>query len=504
MAVRKKSTAPIVESTVSKQDIITMLTKSPHGDLMQYREPVTQAVRADADFTAHLIAWNQRKGSIRDSKVALPFWVRTITPLDENALAHLALQSPRQLVQLIRFAQTNKVSRGMTQFWKMIGHYLKAREMFPAWFNAVALQHRESLKTLYALSHTAPGDYANAIVFKRQYPTYSVFYAVQHLKDFSAQEIGGLIERFRIPYLVARGALGVRMRESDVLLAVIDRMSSTELVTNVKALQKLGATNHPAVKAALGKGLVRAGKSRANVLKTTKAAQVIAQDDPDNALVTQLEEVQERQLERVIDGNWLILADKSGSMQNAIMAACEIAGLLAHAVKEKVHLIFFDTMPRYIDVTGMSYKQITSLTRGITAHGGTSIGCGLLCALERRLPIDGIVIVSDGGENNEPQFAQVYVPAFSGRDVQPPVYFYKLQGESDRLSQCMTAAQIDYQTFDLQGQSLDRYSLPNLVQTMSVKRYRLTDEIYDTPLLTLEQALRPPRQFKNLREKVAL
>lgn len=504
MPVRKKPTKSVVETTVSKQDIITMLTKSPHGDLMQYKEPVEQAVFADADFLAHLIAWNQRKGAIRDSKLALPFWVRQITPLDENALAHLALQSPRQLVQLIKFAQTNKVTRGATQFWKMIGHYLKAREMFPAWFTAVALQHRESLKTLYALSHTAPNDYANSIVFKRQYPEDSVFYAVQHLSDFSAQEIGGMVERFRIPYLVARGALGVRMRESDVLMAVVERMSPTELVTNIKALQKLGATNFPAVKAAMGKGLARAGKSRANVLKTTQAAQAIAQDDPDSSLVVQLEDVQERQLERMIDGNWLILADKSGSMQSAIVGSVEIAGLLAHAVKGKVSLVFFDTVPHYIDVTQMAYKQISELTAGITPHGGTSIGCGLLCALERRLPIDGIVIASDGGENNEPQFAQVYVPAFRGRDVQPPVYFYKFQGESDRLSARMQQAQIDFQTFDLQGQSLDRYSLPNLVQTMSVKRYRLTDAIYDTPLLTLEQALRPPRQFVRQRESVGV
>lgn len=505
MAARKKTP---VETTVSKQEIITMLTASPHGDLLQYREPVAAAAQADADFTAHLIAWNQRKGAIRDSKLALPFWMLGFTERgtthETNCWAHLLLQSPRQLVQLVRFAYDKKIVFRKSQFWKMIGHYLKARESFPDWFTAVALQHRESLKTLYALSHTAPGDYANAVIFKRQYPQDSVFYAVQHLTDFSAQEIGGLIERFRIPYLIARGALGVRMRESDVLLAVVDRMSPTELVTNMKALKRLGASKYPAVRAALGKGMIRAGKSRANVLKTTQAAKALAQDDPESSLVTQLEEVQERQLERVVDSNWLILADKSGSMDAAINLAVKIAGLLAHAVKETVSLVFFDTMPRYFDVTGSSYQKIMQATGGVNAGGGTSIGCGLRCALEKRVPVDGIVIVSDGGENADPYFAHVYRHAFHTRENPPPVYFYKLHGDFDTLSGTMAEAHVDFQTFDLRGKSVDSYALPNLVQTMSIQRYRLTDAIYDTPLLTVEQALRPPRQFTRQRESVGV
>ena len=104
--------------------------------------------------------------------------------------------------------------------------------------------------------------------------------------------------------------------------------------------------------------------------------------------------------------------------------------------------------------------------------------------------------MSDGGENSSPWFHHVYNAAFREAKVQPPVYFYKLAGtEADRLSGWMDLAHIDFQMFDLTSQKVDYYSLPNLVHTMSVKRYSLTDAIWDTPLFTIWQALRCPKRF---------
>lgn len=493
-----------METTRTKQDVIGILTLSPHGDLAQYRAPVFQAIEDDPDFFSHLIAHNQRKGAVRDAKVGLPLLALASLPpqftgeeYEENAFAHLALQSPKQLLQAYRFAlKEQRLPGRMMKFGKLIGRYLKAREMFPAWWNAVALQHRESLKALYALTHTAPSMHAQAHLFDRAYLG-GVFNAVRTLRTLpTTQEIGGIIEHFNIPYLVARGALGARMKEPDVLIAVIDRMSPTEIVTNARALQKLGAQNHPAVRAALGQGLVRARKSKANVFKTTQAAQALAKDDADNPLVAQLEDLQERQLVRSVAGNWLVLADKSSSMLAAIEAAQTIAGTLARMVQDKVALIFFDAMPYYVDVTGKTLAEIKARTKGVQASGQTSIGSGLMLAIEKKLPVDGIVIVSDGGENHQPFFAHVYGAAYRGAKVQPPVYFYKLQGDPDRLSESLKAGGVDLQTFELTRGAVDYYALPNLVQTMSVKRYDLVQAILDTPLLTISQALRVPRQFR--------
>ncbi len=494
-----------METSRSKQDVITMLTVSPHGDLAAYAEPVKLAVRDDVDFFAHLIAWNQRKGQVRDSKVALPLLgfiaqrrsYKLYAGFGENALAHLALQSPRQLVQAYEYVYDTRPIGDIRPFAQLVMRYLKARELFPAWFNATALQHRRSLKRLYTRTHTAPGGHANAVLFERQYSVNSVFYAVQHLTSVpTAQEIGGIIDQFHIPYLVVRGALGVRMKEPDVLRAVIDRMTPIELVTNMKALQRLGATEYPALRAALGEGFKRAGKSRRNVLKTTQAMQALTtSDNIVDELVVQLEDVQERQLERSVEGNWLVLVDKSGSMEHAITLGLQITSVLARAVAGQVHLMFFDTVPRYFDATGKTLADLTTQTKNVQADGGTSIGCGLVAAFDRKLAFDGIVIVSDGGENSNPLFAHVYNAAYSKQTVHPPVYWYQLAGDFDRLTSCLKLAQIDFQCFDLRNQQIDYYSLPNLVQTMNVKRYSLIDAIYDTPLLTVEQVLRCPKRF---------
>lgn len=505
-----------METSRSKQDVITLLTASPHGNLAAYAEPVRLAVQDDTDFFAHLIAWNQRKGQVRDSKVALPllgfiaqghYKADFNADFGENALAHLALQSPRQLVQAYEYVYDTRPVGSMGQITKLVRRYLKVRELFPAWFIATALQHRGSLKRLYARTHTEPGIRANAVLkgkrdiaqrgTPREYPTNSVFHVVQHLADMpTAQEIGGAIDHFKIPYLVVRGALGARMKEPDVLRAVIDRMTPTEIVTNIKALQRLGATDHPALRAALGQGLKRASKSRRNVLKTTQAVQALAETGgADDALIAQLEDVQERQLVRSVEGNWLVLVDKSGSMDQAIALGLQVSSMLARSVVGQVHLMFFDITPRYFDATGKTLAELVAQTKGVVAYGGTSIGCGLMAAFDCKLAFDGIVIVSDGGENSTPQFAHVYNAAYSKQNVPPPVYWYQLVGDLDLLTSSLKLGHIDFQCFDLRGQTIDYYSLPNLVQTMNVKRYSLIDAVYDTPLLTIERALRCPKRF---------
>lgn len=503
----KRSAAPVStttqESTHTRQDMITMLTQSVHGDIAAYQAPVIQAAQADPDFFAHLIAWNQRKGTVRDARLALPLLSLQVgsthlTPAyRENALAHLALSSPRQLLKAVEYVQKTGF-HPKAGFFKTITRYLRAREMFPAWWMATALQHRESLKRLYKFTKTCPSVQAQRVLFEKGYPDDSVFFAVQHLANYpTAQEIGGVIARFKIPFLVARGALGARLKEPDVLLAVIDRMTPTELVTNAKALQKLGVSQQAATSGAMTQGLKRARKSKVNVLKTTEAVKAIAHGGDDEQLVAQLEDLQERQLERTIDGNWLVLADKSSSMQHAIETARQITGVLTRLVSGQVHLVFFDGAPRYFDVTGKTYQDITKLTQSIHAGGQTSIGCGLSCAVEKKCAFDGIALISDGGENGQPRFTAVYTRTFGKSDVQPPVYFYQLPGDRDSLSVDMRNAGIDFQAFDLTQTKLDYYSLPTLVQTMSVKRYSLVQSIYDTPLLTIPQALRVPRQFRD-------
>jgi len=107
-----------------------------------------------------------------------------------------------------------------------------------------------------------------------------------------------------------------------------------------------------------------------------------------------------------------------------------------------------------------------------------------------KVAVDGIVVVSDGGENSPPLFSDTYAKYSKFVDKDVPVYFYQLSGESDSFSPRMKAAGIEMQTFDLRGQKLDYYSIPNTVKSLNANPYSLVDEILQTPLLTLNQVLK--------------
>ena len=48
---------------------------------------------------------------------------------------------------------------------------------------------------------------------------------------------------------------------------------------------------------------------------------------------------------------------------------------------------------------------------------------------------------------------------------------------------------LDVQKFDLTGNTVDYYALPDLCATMRVNRYGLVQQILDTPLLRLDDTL---------------
>lgn len=61
-----------MEKGLTRNQIIQELTRSPHGELTVYEKVGRAAAKEDAEFLAHLIAWNRIHGQVRDSKVALP------------------------------------------------------------------------------------------------------------------------------------------------------------------------------------------------------------------------------------------------------------------------------------------------------------------------------------------------------------------------------------------------------------------------------------------------
>lgn len=490
-----------MEKGLTKNQILSELSRSPHGKLNEYLPVGLDAAKQHAEFFAHLVCWNHLKGQVRDSKVALPVVSLACenfpAELVENSLAHLALLGPRELLKAYRFALEVKLPKRMRAMRRLVEAYLRDREANVGKWDRVAIQHRHTLKELYSLVHLKPSERANIVLYGRDHakrkcplPTGSLFEVVARLKDMSPVEAAGAIITLKLPFLVALGALGVKAKEPDLVLALIGRMTPTDLVTNTKMLERLGVKTNPALRGAYEKALEGAAKSKKNLLKTTRAAEEIE----DEGLKEKLRGLQERQIQTLsgVEGNWLVLGDKSGSMAQSIEVSREVAATLAKMVKGKVWLVFFDTSPQTVDVTGMALDAIKAATRFIRSGGGTSIGCGLVRMLESKEEIDGIAIVSDGGDNTVPFFHEAYrkYAEWSGKEV--PVYFYRCQGsDPPGIIKFMEGAGIDLQVFDL-TQGTDYYALPDLASTMRTNRYSLIDEIMATRLLKLADVLKVP------------
>lgn len=504
MAVRRKAAprkkvavaAPLhlpENKQLTRNQMVEQLTRSPHGKLSDYVPVGVRAVAQDPQFFAHLVAWNEQNGQVRDARVALP--VLSLSEKDypselvENSMAHLFTLDPRMLEQAYRFSLSVRIPGRSRMLDREIEKYLRVREAEWGWWTRAALQHRSSMRALYALAHVKPSPMAKRILFEKDYPKGSVFETLKTLKDRSAAEIAATVIKHRLPFLTLSSALGPKLKDPDVTLAMIKQMSPTELVTSMKMLERLGVKENQILRAALDEALGKVADSKKSTLKTMRAAEA----QTDEKLKAKLVGAQEKQLKALsIDGSWLVLGDASGSMTEEIQTACQVAGVLAKLVKGDVHLVFFSDSPTYYPVTGLDYEQIKRKVGRVSAGGGTSIGCGLQSIMDRDIEVDGIAVVSDAQENTMPPFARVYGEYSRKIGKAVPVYLYRFgtainHHQDIDLSVSMRVGGHDLQEFDLR-KGVDYYSLPNLVQTMRPSRYSLGDEIMSTPLKTLEEA----------------
>lgn len=504
----------IQEQGLTRQRIFSELAKSPHGKLEEYLPVGRQASREDPEFFAHLVAWNARKGQIRDSQVALPLValdslvyspdsarMQGDEELKENALAHLALLAPRDLLRGVRFAKDQKLSGRRHAIPNLVSMYLHSLEGNYAKWERTAVQHRRTLKELYAICHVKPfKDISRTVLFgedeqgnRATVATGTTFDVIANLKGMGGVEAAAEVITRRIPFLIAAPALGKKLQDPAVLAAVIDRMTPTELTSHMKMLEKLGVRKDPILRATLEKALGRMATGKGPTLKISKALERSERDGStieDEDIREKLKAVQEKRLDKSsVDGNWLVLGDASYSMKDSIEGAKQVAATLARMVKGDVHLIFFNTMPTYYNVTGKTLEQITEIAKRVVPNGNTSIGCGVQYIMERGIDVDGIVVVSDGGENTHPAFSDAYTRYQKKVDRALPVYMYHFKGDQNVLVVNCQRGGIDLHVFPITSEA-DYYSIPNMVQTMRTNRYSLIDEIMEVPLLKINDVLK--------------
>lgn len=540
-----------METGITTAQIVNEMARVAHGKLETYIPVIKQACIERPELIAHAIGWNVLKGQSRDSRIALP--VITLSSgafpeeLLENSLAHLASFDPKLLWRACQFAKSMRPSvtwvfrknvyhsidhvsragdpwvetvkeakktwgkewqtiiqdvplpKGNTNLLEgLIHRYLKTLESNWKKWERTCVQHRVSLKNLYSAYRVKPSEMARKILFEGVAPRGTVFEKIRNLSTMSPDEAAGVIKRYKLPAVVIAGAAGKRMEDQAVAMAMLNRATATEVVTNTKLFKRLGAKNDPVVRAAYEEALKRVAESKTNTYKTTRAAEVLEEEGED-VLAAKLRAVQEKQIDRMatLDGNWLVLGDKSPSMTNALEGAKHLAGAIARSVRGQVMLVFFDSGPTAFDVTRKTYEEIKQMTRFIVPGGGTSIGCGLKYAMDRNFEIDGIAIASDARENTPPWFATTLKDYKAKTSRDPSVYLYRFRPSMAGPQDIDLAASMKQHGLDLNEKDLtasdevDYYSLPGYVSTMRVGRYSLEDEIMAVPLVTLDEVLQP-------------
>ena len=505
-----------MEKDLTTQQIIGGLIKVGHKDLDLYTEDGLIVVKRDPHLFAHLIAWNNNHSEIRAGKAAYPVIALRGEAGEnkvyyENAVAHLLLLDPKTLVKkaLPYHHKLGRVSGGASTLLKeAIIERERLRMGNRSWWNATALQHRQSIKSLYAMYHIRPSMYVQNILFgqptgkiiikkksgkpgpeigARLYPEGSVFEALKNLKSMSSKEAAGMILKYKIPFLIAVGAVGGIKNNVDLGLALIERMTGAEVITNSNILKDIGVLEIPELKSAYEDALERAKKDkRVSSFKADRAASAIT----DERIKSKLEKVSETRITDLkgLEGDWLILGDRSGSMDESIVKAIEFSAILSRSVKGKIYLVFFNTRPQLFDVSDKSLDEVRKMTSGIRADGGTSIGCGLELILEKNIIVNGIAIFSDGGENQYPFFPNVYEKYESKMMISPTVYLLHVPGDKDALSDSMKRINVPFEKIDVKD--MDYYGFPNLLKLLRTSRYTLIDEIMNTNLLTITEAER--------------
>jgi hypothetical protein len=486
------------ELGLTRNRVFGELVRSPHGKLEEYLPIGKKAANEDPEFFAHLIAWNSTKGQVRDAKVALPLIaIDSLVPLagnkhspgmgefKDNALAHLATLSPRDLMRGVRFAKSASLAGRRQAIPKLVKSYLLALEANRGRWDRAAVQHRRTMQELYAFCHVKPSEFSKAILFDGIRPPGSIFDIIASLKEMTPIEAAGVVITKKIPFLIAAPALGAKLKDKDTLAALIGRMTPAEVTSHMKMLEKLGVKHDPTLRGALESALNRVTAGTSSTLKMSKAAEALG----DEELKEKVLATQSRKLDKsTLGGNWLIAADRSGSMSFSIEIAKQVAAILARLAGGNVHLVFFNNAPEYYDVTRKSLEEINKKLVNVRALGGTSIGVAARYAATMALEVDGVAIISDGGENAPPLFSQAYRELVAKLGKEVPVYLYKVQGDPDTMTGDCRMQGIEVHEFQVSS-STDYYSLETLAKTMRTNQYSLVDEIMETPLLTVSQVL---------------
>ncbi len=460
-------------------NILRSILRSPHGKVEDLAELHKLAQELDPLFYAHFAVWYQRKGEVRDHKHL--FIARLLTspePMIEFRPVGRALfmnLSVREAARVVKYARV--LFGGAPRFLKRtVESYLRQIEADEKRFDDAAVRNRKDLKTLYASMHIKPSPIAQAILFDDKPPVGSKAWIVKRLRQEKPEKAAELIVKYRVPYLVAVGA--VPKVTPTIAVALLSVMTPQEVLNNLASMRRRGLLNDPEVRKLVEEKLEAAKvDARVSTFKTDLAASQV-----DEELAEKVREVRDVRVEQKAEIllPTALFVDKSGSMMPAIEVGKRIAAMVAPIAKAGLWVVAFDSVAREIKAKGTSMSDWEEAFKYIKADGTTSIGSALELLRRRKIAVEQIIIVTDEEENTAPRLADVYQRYRSELGVDPTFVIVRVRSQYDGLERELMNAGALVMRFDFTG---DYYSLPNLLPLVSGRGLiDLVDEIMQTPL----------------------
>jgi len=519
-----EQTEPVRTEEDVRLQLFNALLQTPHRKLDQVWPIHDEVARRDPLFYVHLAAWYHERGDVRDHKEM--FIVRLVLSdfpgHREVGLALLRALPPYQVVRVVDFihgvTETRPIDqpgvarpgikgkRGRKPSRPQVGdrkgqrevvgvrglqrnlpkslrtevyRYLREREAVPEWFDSTVLVARKALKRLYALLHIAPAERTQQILFDDNPPSDSRVAGLKRLALAATpeQQARAIVES-RIPFRIA--VTVIQEMTTELLEALIDRMSPQEVINNVALLSRHGALQNPDLKALIDLKLEEAKSAkRVSALKAQTAVQAV---DLSDAMRQQLQAVADCQIKargRIRRPTGLLI-DKSGSMELAMELGKRIGAMISAVCESDLFVYAFDKLAYPVTPKGKDLAAWDEAFRGLSANGMTSCGVPVEMLRRKKQHVEQIIMVTDEEEYDPPFFVDSLQRYKRELGADPAICLVRVPDSSTKLQDQCKRAGIPVTTFDFSG---DYYSLPNLVPLLEPpSELDLMMEIMEFPL----------------------
>lgn len=474
------------ELTDNEKDIrltlIQALINCPHGNYKPMWAKHAETAQTDPMFYALAGAWYKKNGKIRDHNVLFTgglllqqdAMIRGVGRKLMNGLA------PYQVRDLSKFVQRDLKRQSATSpFRKALDEYVENLLRDEGRLEGALLKMRKAVQQLVWTTHTKLTDKQQAMIFgDKGVKVEGRLGAVKQLAEATSDEQrAALIAVYKIPFTTAVGALGEDGMTPATLRALIEVATPQEVLNLASRLEAYNAYADAKVQDLVAQKLqAAASDSRVNMAKLSLATGKVKDESVKTAIAQTQQKVIETQL--AVGGTWAVFGDVSGSMGVTIGMMAKVLSLMCAAMTTEPVAYWVNNMATPVKLPkDKTFEAFQEAFKYVRVNGNTALGAGLKKLTK---PVDGIVIITDEGDNTTPLFGDGLRDYEKKFGHYPPVIVVRVQTYSTAVQDQCKRLGVECTPFDYTG---DYNELNNLLALMKPgARWRLLEEIYATPL----------------------